>query len=260
MTDRDLQTAALLRWSRDGGALRPDRGKAILDDLLARPAAKTGPATRTSWLRWALPAGALAAIVVAIVIGRVGPTGDRAASPAACAVPEPPVALLRAQASRSAELDREMSDYRRAVWGALSGCAGSTEPGGSPWHAMADDAGRTADEAIAQGRVDDARRALRRIVETPAPADVARGDVRVIVRDATGRLARIELEAGNPREAIAWADRGLAHGAGADVFSAALLLARGRAKEEVGDDREALDDYVRAQRIDEVLLERALED
>jgi len=258
VTDRDLQTSALLSWSRDGGALRPDRSKAILEGLLTLPAPKTPTASRVSWLRWALSGGALAAIVALAVVG--GPAADRAASPTDCAVPTPPVALLRAQVARSDDLAERMRDYRQDVFGALAGCAGSTEPSVSGWLAMADEASARADEALAAGRLDDARRAIRAIVEIPAPGNVAQDDARLIVRDAAGRLAEIELLAGRPADALAWTDRGLAGGAEHDVFSVALLVSRGRAKEALGRELEAVDDYVQAQRIDEALLERALEE
>ncbi len=120
-----LETAALLAYSRDGGALSDERRAAILDDLLANAKLPQPKSTRgPSWLAWLLPAvGVAAAAGVALL---VVVTAERATPPAAAGLPAPPPALLTAQAAaaggtrREAEvLGERMQSYRGEVYAAL---------------------------------------------------------------------------------------------------------------------------------------------
>lgn len=114
-----LETAHLLRYSHDGGALGPDRRDAILADVLehARPPERR---KRSLWLRIWLGLGAATAAAAAIVLFRVASPEP----PVAAALPDPPKRLLRAQANATtgrdlASVDSEMKGYRIAVYDAL---------------------------------------------------------------------------------------------------------------------------------------------
>ena len=132
----------------------------------------------------------------------------------------------------------------------LAGCEG----GGRAWME-----GARADSAAAEaGDRDEAIAALERLVAREVPDDVAAEDARVVLQDAYARLAALYLEAGDAGAARREADRGLALGEVDDVFTANLLVARGRADEALGRDQEAARDYHRAIRVHEALLDRAL--
>lgn len=122
-----LQTAALLRYSVDGGELPADREEALLSEVLesatriadkkraAAPEASGVPFVR--WLFGFAGAAALAALVL-LLLGR-GPVEPTA-------LPEPTAALIGAGLEHLGEGgDRAayralMSDYRGQVYGALS--------------------------------------------------------------------------------------------------------------------------------------------
>jgi len=140
--------------------------------------------------------------------------------------------------------------------GLLSGCGDAS----ARW---IDEARRAHAEADARLRESDpgaAERALRRAVTQPVPPDVATADRRAVLQDAYARLARLELVAGKPDQALRDADAGLELGEEADVFAAALRTVRGRACEALGRDSEAARDYEKAQSIAGRLLEQALGD
>jgi hypothetical protein len=109
-----LETAALLRYARDGGALPPERERALADRLRARPAA---PSRRTRILVSAL-AGTLAAAASVLLALRANAPRVEA--------PVPPLELLTAQARAAARepgalaaLDLEMQRHRRALHASL---------------------------------------------------------------------------------------------------------------------------------------------
>jgi hypothetical protein len=126
----DVEAAAFLGFSRDAGALAPDRAEAVLRRVLAQPpaeqpaAAAEQPAAapvrargrRAAW-RWAMPVAACAAAAAALLAvgARRGGT----------ALPAPPAALLRAQvrAARvggaAMDLEPEMRAYRQRLFAAL---------------------------------------------------------------------------------------------------------------------------------------------
>ena len=127
------------------------------------------------------------------------------------------------------------------------------------WLAGIERAHREAGEAIAAGSVERARDLLRGAFETAVPPGMAEEDARVVRQDLAFRLGELELAAGDAASAIGWADRGLELGQAEDVFTVNLLIVRGRAREAVGGDREAVSDYFRALEINEALLRRTLD-
>lgn len=137
----------------------------------------------------------------------------------------------------------------------LSGC------GGDDARAWLGDVRRWSDEAAAAEASDDpstAVDALTRIVDREIPDTVAAQDAQVVRQDAYERLARLRLAAGDPDGAREAAARGLALGERDDLFTANLLVQRGRAREADGDDVGAARDYHRALLIHEALLDAAL--
>jgi hypothetical protein len=113
---KDLETAALLRYAKDRGALDPEKSQLILDDALARARPR---ARKSSWRVVLFGALGLSAAAAAVLL--VFPT-----EPAPSALPAPPRALLdaqiRATAAESASLEplgTELQPYRVAVYSAL---------------------------------------------------------------------------------------------------------------------------------------------
>jgi len=126
-----LETAALLRYSRDGGELGADRQRAVLDDVWAsakRPVAETRSASAFGWLKWLVPVGGLgAAAAVALLFATLQTADEPAAtSELPVAFPAPGAELLRAQAAvasgdegQAERLAEAMRDYRTEVYAAL---------------------------------------------------------------------------------------------------------------------------------------------
>jgi len=136
----------------------------------------------------------------------------------------------------------------------LAGCSHAAP---QSWVERARDAHARADAALARGDLDGGRTALRELVDVPPPGAIALDDRRVVLQDALYRLAEIENSDRRPQAALAWADRGLALG-GRDLFYANLLVARGHAREQLGEDTWALTDYHDALVINDEILEKAL--
>lgn len=120
-----LETAALLRYARDGGALEERDAERILADVLreARPAKK--PRTGLFRYRWPLLSVAAAAAVAVVFIRSAADSGIEAAR-----LPSPPPTLIQTQLAAAGEnaalaaLEREMQDYRVSVYAALGGAYG----------------------------------------------------------------------------------------------------------------------------------------
>lgn len=136
----------------------------------------------------------------------------------------------------------------------LGGCADSA----ATW--ITDVGGDSARAEAAEQRGDSAAamEALERLLDRDVPGDIAEDDARVVRQDAHERLARLLFEAGDPERARAEVERGLELGEREDVFTANLLTLRGEIREAAGEDRSAAEDYHRALRIHEALLERVL--
>ncbi len=115
-----LSTAALLRYAKDGGALDPERGKAIFEDAMARARPPREARARTRWTLFGLLGlGAAGALSIAIVL-RTAPPDVRGP------LPPPPRALLEAQVAAlsgpSASLDAlamETAGYRGTLYAKL---------------------------------------------------------------------------------------------------------------------------------------------
>jgi len=111
------------------------------------------------------------------------------------------------------------------------------------------------DRLLAAGQVDAARSVLRASLAMTIPEAVRPLDRRVLLQDTHFRLSQLELGAGDWAEAEAAAGAGLALGRGEDVFTANLLIARGKAREAGGRELDASRDYHEALRINAGLLE-----
>jgi len=80
-----------------------------------------------------------------------------------------------------------------------------------------------------------------------------------VAQDACYRLAELEIASGRPTQAIAEADACLRRDRVRDLFTANLLYVRGRAHETLRQDARAAQDYQEALRINEELLQAALQ-
>jgi len=137
----------------------------------------------------------------------------------------------------------------------LAACSHGAEP--AVWVGNVSRAHLAADQALARGDLAFARVTLSRIVDLPAPAGLADRDRRVVLQDASFRLAVVELADGRPQAAVAAADRGLALGQFRDLFLANLLAARGRARELLGQAEAAATDYHDALLVNQALRAEA---
>ncbi len=112
-----LATAALLRFSNDGGALAPESNDRILAELLAREAPR--PARRPLRLTILGLLGVAAAGAASIVLV------VRGQAPEPLALPAPPRALLEAQITAAnvpsslSAIDAETAKYRGVVYAKL---------------------------------------------------------------------------------------------------------------------------------------------
>ena len=138
------------------------------------------------------------------------------------------------------------------------GCS-RAQPGDSPWVAEAERRHALADERLEAGDGAAARDALRGIVDARVPGDVPDAARRGVLQDTYFRLARIDLDARDPRAALADANRGLTLGIAHDLFGANLLVVRGAANEALGEGPAAAADYHQALMINDQLLAETLD-
>lgn len=124
------------------------------------------------------------------------------------------------------------------------GCGGSRDDGAAGW--------------VGRMRAAQTEAQIAAALQTPVPEGIAAEDRRVVRQDLHARLAELQIARGDHAAAERTATRGLNEGTARDVFRASLLIARGRAREALGEDREAADDYYEALRIDEELLNRIM--
>lgn len=136
-------------------------------------------------------------------------------------------------------------------------CSGVDD--GASWLAQVTDASARADLLSARpgGRAS-AMHELEAALALPVPDEVAAADRRAVRQDLWFRVSRLALGGRDDRRALASAEQGLAEGEADDVFFANLLVARGRAREALGRDHEASDDYYRALVLNEKLMNAAL--
>jgi hypothetical protein len=140
---------------------------------------------------------------------------------------------------------------------ALGGC--SRQPPAERWTAMTARAHREADRRLDAGDAGGARARLLALVDAQKAHAGESAERRLALQDTYFRLARLAIGAHEPRQAIVYADAGLAYGTAPHLFVANLLVARGAALEAAGDPRAAAADYQRALVINDTLLGQATE-
>jgi hypothetical protein len=115
-----LETASLLRASREDAGLDPARSKEILDKILPE---KEEP-RRIPWLRWLVPVAGVAGVLFLVMMV---PMYSKAPQQAAPRLPAPPRSLLMIQARAAARtedlraLEKKMRAYRGRMYASLSG-------------------------------------------------------------------------------------------------------------------------------------------
>lgn len=141
-----------------------------------------------------------------------------------------------------------------------SGCAATTAPSGvaGRWVTSVEDAHVRAATAIDAGDYDTARAVLEDALVAAAPGRIPPEDLRVVHQDLRYALAEVALAVGEPETARMHADEGLSLGREQDLYTANLLVARGRALVDEGSDVEAASDYYEALEINDALLRRIL--
>jgi len=131
------------------------------------------------------------------------------------------------------------------------------EPPPEHWTTMTARAHREADRRLDAGDAAGARARLLALVDAQKAHAGDSAERRLALQDSYFRLARLALSDHDPRQAVAYADAGLAYGTAPHLFVANLLVARGAALEAAGDARAAAADYQRALLINETLLGQA---
>ncbi len=134
------------------------------------------------------------------------------------------------------------------------GCSKAPRHGEGEWISEAARRHARADERLAAGDRPAARAELLAVVGASVPADVPEQDSRGVLQDTYFRLAKMDLDARDPRAAVADADLGLSYGKPNDLFVANLLIVRGAAREALGDGAAAATDYHQALVINNALL------
>ncbi|HEY7373403.1 MAG TPA: hypothetical protein VIF57_14680 [Polyangia bacterium] len=140
----------------------------------------------------------------------------------------------------------------------LLACSQAPAGGDSRWIAEAERQHEIADERLGAKDLVGARISLLPIVSGAVPRDVPADARRGVLQDTYFRLAKIDLDVGDPRVALADAERGLALGRAEDLFVANLLVVRGAAHEALHDGEAAAADYHAALVINDRLLAQAL--
>jgi hypothetical protein len=138
------------------------------------------------------------------------------------------------------------------------GCSQPPSHGGSAWFEDAASRHLLADRQLANGDAPAARETLLAIVHAHAPANISDDDRRVVLQDTYFRLAKLDLDGGDPRTALTNADYGLGLGRANDLFVANLLVVRGAAHEALGVGPAAVEDYHQALMINDRLLAQTL--
>ena len=138
--------------------------------------------------------------------------------------------------------------------------AGCGSDRAAQWVEQVESAHAAADAALEDGKTDRAREVLEQAFRRTVPPSVQETDARVVRQDLAYRLAELELGAGRAEAAEEHASRGLGLGKAEDVFTANLYIARGRAREALGRDIEAAEDYHEALKINDALLRRTLDE
>jgi hypothetical protein len=142
------------------------------------------------------------------------------------------------------------------VW--TTSCGGGADDERAAWIDTMREASESADRALARRDLARAEHALLDALGRDVPAGVTRDDRRIVRADLHFRLAELELSRGDVLAAEEVADRALREGRARDLFTANLLIVRGRAREARGDDPGAAEDFCEALRISEELMQSAL--
>ncbi len=140
------------------------------------------------------------------------------------------------------------------VWGALA--CGNEDA--AAYMAEARSAHARFERELTNERPDQASQSLEAFLELPVPESVNEDDARVVRHDMYYRLSDLALDRDNAQGAREWADRGLNEAVHEDVFTANLYVARGAAREALGEDVEAASDYHEALLINDALLQALL--
>ena len=138
------------------------------------------------------------------------------------------------------------------------GCSRAPAGGDGRWIADAERQHEIADERLAAKDLAGARSSLLPIVGGEVPRHVPVEARRGVLQDTYFRMAKIDLDVGDPRAALADAERGLALGRAEDLFVANLLVVRGAAHEALNDAAAAAADYHAALMINDRLLAQTL--
>jgi hypothetical protein len=145
-----------------------------------------------------------------------------------------------------------------AIFAIATACGGARDDDAAAWIASMREASESADRALGQRDIARAEFALKDALGRDVPAGVTAADRRIVRHDLQYRLAELELGRGDPLRAEEIVDGALREGRARDVFTANLLIVRGRAREARGDEPAAAEDYYEALRISEELMESAL--
>jgi hypothetical protein len=140
----------------------------------------------------------------------------------------------------------------------LVGCSSEPAQPSLDWLAAVRSAHLHADAASDPASAERAIAGLQLALEVPVPASVSTDHRRIVHQDLLFRIAELELDAGRARQAQLAAERGLDLGRAMDLFTANLLIARGRSLEAAGRDTAAAAVYYEALEINRELLRRTL--
>jgi len=137
-------------------------------------------------------------------------------------------------------------------------CCARHDPETLGYFKVAMAANRVADQLVQKGETTAAGELLRIAADRPAPAGAQPDDARIVRQDLYYRVADLALATGSVDAATRAASKGIELGRGTDVFTANLLIVRGRAFEQGKDVASASRDYHDALVITDKLLEERL--
>lgn len=146
------------------------------------------------------------------------------------------------------------------IVGVLLGSCGRAPEQAHGWAAHSARRHAEADHLLQTGRRSDAVGVLTALRDDLRQQEVAgQAAGRMALQDVYYRLGGLALQAGTAAQALEYCDQGLAVGSSDDLFTANLLVVRGRAHELLGHRTAAAEDLHQALLINEKLLDRTLE-
>lgn len=131
-------------------------------------------------------------------------------------------------------------------------------PEGGEWVLQVRRANEDTDAALARQDTVAAQTALKSALALDVPAAILPIHARAVRQDLLFRLASVALQRDDGSAALDAADEGLTLGRGTDVFTANLLIARGRALEMSDRGKDAAKSYYEALQINQQLLRTVL--